>query len=129
MASISVIFRHNEFPSIETKTILPHVLFFPYSLSRRSPSCSWSLSVQVPAQAICPAWPVYQTSLVAGARLCHDACCGTAQIWSRVLRERKGKAGEKPSAICCWHPSTAPCVRSIEIALLVLRYITDNRTR
>lgn len=115
-------------PSVETNSLTSYALFpIICSPSRRSPSCSWSLTAQVPAQATCPVWPVYLTSLVAGARLCPAACCGTTQTSSPALRERRGKAREKVSAICCWHPSTAPCVKSTETAPLVLRYITDHK--
>lgn len=125
---ISVILLHYELPSLETNSITSFLLFpIICSHCRRSPSCSWSLTAQVHAQGTCLVWPVCPTSLVAGARLCPAACCGTAQTLSPALRETRGKAREKFSAICCWHPSTAPCVKSTETALLALRYITDNK--
>lgn len=95
------------------------------SPSRRSTSYSWSRTAQVPAQGTCPVWPVCQTSLVAGARLCPAVCCVTAQTSNPALRARTVKGRWKVSAICCWHPSTAPCVKSTQTALLVLRYNTD----
>lgn len=127
---ISVILLHNEFPSAKTNSLTSYTLFpIICSPSRRSPSCSWSLSAQVPARRICPVWPVCLTSPVAGARLCPAACCGTAQTSSPALRERRWKARETVCAICCWHPSTAPCVKSTETALPVLRYTTDNTSK
>lgn len=61
---------------------------------------------------------------MAGVRLCPAACCETALSWNTVLRQKWLKAKETVSAICCWHHSTAPCVRITEIALHVLRYET-----
>ncbi len=103
------------------------ISYLTSSFCRRSPSCSWSLIAQVPAQDTCPVWHVCQTSPVAGVRLCPAACCGTAQTWSPALRQRRGKAKERVSAICCWRPSTAPCVKSTETAQPVLRYVTKKR--
>lgn len=92
-------------------------------LCRKYPSCSLSLSAQAPAQGTCPAWPASPTSRVAGVRLCPAACCGTAQTSSCVPKGRRETARGRASAICCSHPSTAPCVKSTETAQRALRYI------
>lgn len=119
---ISAIFLYNDFHSVVIQKLNLYPLFtITFSPFRRFLSFSWSRTAPEPARHTCPVWPVCPTSHVAGARLCPAACCGTAQTSALRMRRRK-----KVNAICCWHPSTAPCVKSTETAPLVLGYITDN---